>query len=87
MSVEGGIGVGGAVEQEEIRIRTAAADHDGGTLTGTPIERIRFAGLRAEAHVCSGDGQHKIQQHASIEGQFLNRLRLDDLADTGIGGA
>jgi len=46
-----------------------------------------LSGLRAEAYVGAGDGKDEIDQHAAVQGKFLNRFRLDDFADTRIRGA
>ena len=47
LGAESGIGVGGAVEQEVIRVGAAAADADRGALAGPPIQRIHVAGRRS----------------------------------------
>ena len=51
MRVEGGIGIGGAVQQEVVRVRPVAADRDGRALAGAPVESVHVAGLRAVAEV------------------------------------
>ena len=86
MRVEGWVGIGGAVEQKEVGVRAGAADHDGGALSGAPVQRICLSSLGAETDVGAGNREDKIDQHATVEGQFLNGFRFDDLADGGIGG-
>ncbi len=86
LCIECGVCIGSAIEQEEVGIRTCAADDDCGTLSGAPIEGIGFSGLCAEAHVGSRNSENEIDQHAAIEGQLLDGLRFDDLAYRSICG-
>src|SRR6185369_7552090 len=76
----------GSVQEEVVAIRTAAADADSRTLSGPPIKRIHATGLRAVAHVSAGDCEYKIDQHAPIQREVLNRCRLDDFSDRGFVG-
>jgi hypothetical protein len=43
-----------------------------------------LSGLGAEADVSAGNGEDKIDQHAAIQRQFLDRFRLDHFADSSI---
>ena len=86
LRVEGWVGVGGAVKQEEVSVRTGAADYDGRALSRAPVQRIGLSRLGAETDVGAGNREDKIDQHATVEGQFLNGFRFDDLADGGVGG-
>src|SRR5258707_14793055 len=54
LRVESGIRVCGAVEQEKVRVWTAATDDHGGALTRTPVKRIRGSRLRAKPDVVIG---------------------------------
>src|SRR5216684_8441540 len=62
----------------------AAPDNNGGALARTPVKRIRFPGLRAEANVRSRNRKHQVHQHTAIERQLLHRLWLHHLTDTRI---
>ncbi len=86
LRVEGGIGVGGAVEEKVIRIGTAAADADGGALAGTPVEGIHVAGGGAVTDVSAGHGENQVDQHAAVQGQGIDGTLVDDGADAGILG-
>ncbi len=87
LGVERGVGVGRAVQKEEVGVVASASDDHGRALPRAPIERVGLAALRAEADVSTGDGEYKVDQHAAVEGQFLDRLGFDDLTDAGVGGA
>ena len=86
LGVEGRIGVGRPVQQEKVRIRATAANDNRRALAGTPVKRIRRAGLRAKPHVGAGYGEHKIDQHSPVERKFADGLRLNHLANAGVGG-
>ena len=85
LRIKRGIGICGAVQEEEVRIRPAAADHHGGALPRTPVKRIRGSRLRAKPDVGAGHGEHQVNQHAPIEGQFANGGGLDHLSNAGVG--
>ena len=80
LRAEGGVGVGGAVEKEVVRIGATSADADGRSLTGPPIEGIHVAGGSAVADVSAGDGEHKVNQHAAVQGEGLDGTLIDNLA-------
>ena len=84
LRVEGGIGVGGAVEEEIVRVRTGAANHYSGPLARAPVERIGGARLGCESNVSAGNGEHKVNQHAAVQGQIANGCGFDDFADAGV---
>src|SRR5579862_7213199 len=85
LRVEGRVGVGRAVKQEEVGVGASAADHDGRALAGAPIKRIRFSGLRTKANVSAGHGEDEVDEHAPVDREFLNGLGFDDIADAGVG--
>ena len=72
LGTECGIRVGRPVEQEVIPIGAASADTHGRTLTGTPIKGIHIASSGAVASVRSRDRQHKIDQHAAVQGEGID---------------
>ena len=78
--VECWIGVGRAVEQEIIGIRTIATDADRGALAGPPIERVRIPGLGAMTLVSARNGEHQIDQHAPVERKLFDGDRFYHLA-------
>src|SRR5712672_3976601 len=63
LRVEGGIGVGRAVEEKEIGVWAAASDDNRGALSGAPVEWIGRSRLRAKTDVGAGDSEDKINQH------------------------
>jgi hypothetical protein len=87
LGVKGWIGVGGAIEQKEVGIGTRAADDYCRSLSGAPIKRIRLSGLRAEADMSAGNREDEVDQHAPVEREFLDQLRLNDIADARVSGA
>src|SRR5882762_2177793 len=72
LRVEGGIGVGRAVEEEKIGVWAAAANHNRGALSGTPVEWIGRSRLRAKTYVGTRHGKDEIDQHSTIERQFTD---------------
>src|SRR6267154_2619050 len=66
LRVEGGVGVGRAVEEEKVGVWAAAADHDCGALSGTPVEWIGRSRLRAKTYVRAGHGEDAITEHSAV---------------------
>src|SRR6266404_2524072 len=79
LCIEGGIRVGRAVEEEKISVWPAAADHDCGALSGTPVEWIGRSRLGAKTYVRARHSEDEINQHSPVERQFADRLGLDEI--------
>src|SRR6266403_5114866 len=60
LRVKGGICVGRAVEEEKIGVRAAAANHNRGALSGTPVEWIGRSRLGAKTYVRAGHGEDEV---------------------------
>src|SRR6266852_1722464 len=56
-SIEGRVGIGGAIEQKIICVRTITSNAHRGALSGTPVERIHATGLRPVRDVSAWNGQ------------------------------
>ena len=71
-SIEGRVGIGGAIEQKIICVGTIAPDAHRGALSGTPVKRIHATRLRPVRDMGAGDGQRQINQHAAIQRQLAD---------------
>src|SRR5581483_11663591 len=67
LCAEGGVRIGGAIEQKVVGVRPAAADAHRRALAGAPIKRIHVTSRSAVANVSSRNGEHQIDEHPSIE--------------------
>src|ERR1700738_3492850 len=65
--VEGGIGIGGAIEEEIVGGGAIAADADGGALSGAPVEGIHGTRLGAMTDVRARNRENKVDEHATVE--------------------
>src|SRR5262249_43265361 len=57
------IRIGRAIQQEEIGIRTRAPNHDGRSLSRTPIQRIRTSGPRTAPHLLPAPARRPPRAH------------------------
>ena len=85
-SVECRVGIGGAVEQEVVRVGPISSYAHSGALPGPPVQGVHVAGLRAVTFVRAWNSEHQVDQHPSVERKFLNGNRLDHFAHGGVGG-
>ena len=51
---------------------------------GPPIKRIHVARRRTMADVRARNGEHKIDQHAAVQGEGIDGTLIDDFANAGI---
>src|SRR5262249_4268493 len=87
LRVERGISICSAIEKKEVCVGTCTANNHSRALPWAPVERVRTASLSAKTYMCARNGKNKVNQHAPVQRELANGLRLDHFSDTGVRGA